>query len=181
MVPRDAHEWIATLVQHESTYRLAIIAIAALGDPAYIDGLLRCATIQTYARSAGDAFALITGADLVRDRLTSAAPAGFEGGPTDDPGDPDVSPDADAGLPWPDIAKLNTWWAEHRERFTAGTRYLAGQPVSIETCKAILRDGNQRRRAVAALEWSALVPGKQLFDVTLPTERQRERLQRMGT
>jgi hypothetical protein len=38
--------------------------------------------------------------------------------------------DPDEGLPWPDVKKVEQWWAANGNRFQKGQRYFLGQPVS---------------------------------------------------
>ena len=104
--------------------------------------------------------------------LTLAYASDFHAGPTDDPADPDVSPDPDESLPWPDAAKIAAWWKGHADNFPVGVRHLLGRPLTSEHLDAILRSGTQPQRAAAAVERVLLAPGSPLCDVCAPAARQ---------
>jgi len=151
---------------------MAIIAAGATGDPALIPWLMAQMTIDEVARPAGEAFNLITGVDLAYQDLETNRPEGFESGPTENPEDTDVAIDPDEDLPWPAPEIVERWWSENRAQFQAGTRYLIGRPMTLESLTEVLRDGKQRQREVAALEVVLAKPGQPLFEVRAPGSRQ---------
>ena len=153
--------------------RLAIMAAGHAGDPAAIPWLLDQMKTPALARVAGEAFSMITGADLGSEPLEGKAPEGFEAGPTDDPADPNVDMDADGDLSWPDPPEVEKWWKGRSGAFKPGVRYLAGGPMEIPALRGLLRSGYQRIRAAAALELALLEPGKPLFEVRAPGFRQK--------
>src|SRR6185503_8452331 len=114
------------------------------------------------ARLAGEAFTMITGADLVSEKLEAERPAGFEVGPTEDPEHPDVEVDPQEHLPWPEPEAIGAWWKDHAADFPGGSRYLLGKPVSRAWLRSVLRTGGQRQRAAAALELAVQEPGEPL-------------------
>jgi uncharacterized protein (TIGR02270 family) len=150
------------------------------GDPAYVPWLIKCSAELATARLAAEAFALITGVDLGLEALDRPAPENFESGPNDDPDDPNVDMDPDDGLPWPDVAKIETWWAANSNRFQPGTRYLMGAPVTREHCVDVLKNGYQRQRTLAAHHLCLLEPGTPLFNTSAPAWRQQRLLAKMG-
>ena len=117
------------------------------------------------ARVAGEAFAMITGAELAYQDLDRPWPEGFTAGPTEDPSDENVEMDADENLPWPDQAKIAVWWQANQQRFEHGTRHLIGNPMTLGWLGHVLRAGYQRQRAAAALELAIRQPGTPLFEV----------------
>jgi uncharacterized protein (TIGR02270 family) len=131
------------------------------------------------ARAAGEAFSLITGADLARLGLERTPPDDFESGPNDDPNDPDISMDPDDGLPWPDQALVERWWTANAPRFPAGARFFVGTPVTREHCIDVLKNGYQRQRILAAHYLCLLEPGTPLFNTSAPAWRQQRLLAAM--
>jgi uncharacterized protein (TIGR02270 family) len=82
--------------------------------------------------------------------------------------------DPDENLPWPDPDLVKTWWEARRGRFSKDTRYLLGQPITVESLRQALRAGYQRQRAAAAIELALLLPGRPLFEVRAPGHRQQD-------
>jgi uncharacterized protein (TIGR02270 family) len=95
MSPDDARAWQRQLAASPHTARLAIVAAAALGDPACVPLLLEAMHDETLARVAAEAFTSVTGVDITRARLSAMRPDGFESGPNDDPDDNNVAIDPD--------------------------------------------------------------------------------------
>jgi uncharacterized protein (TIGR02270 family) len=175
--PSDALPWIAELSMQPAYLRTALMAAGAHGDPSNLPWIIAQMNNPTVARVAGEAFSMITGADLAYLDLDADQPADFTPpGPTDDPNDPTVDTDPDEHLPWPNAELITTWLNTHRSEFTDGTRHLCGKPISVTHCQHVLRHGYQRQRAAAALELAFLQPGQPLFDITAPARRQHERL-----
>ena len=87
-----------------------------------VPGSSRGWVIPPAARLAGEAFSTIAGVHLWTGGARSSRTENFESGPNNDPNDPNVEMDPDDGLPWPDAAKIEKWWAVNGSRFTSGTR-----------------------------------------------------------
>jgi uncharacterized protein (TIGR02270 family) len=150
-----------------------------VGDPNYVPWLTKHIAHEKTARFAGEAFSLITGADLERLRLDSKRPADFESGPNDNPADPNVDMDPDEGLPWPDAMKIERWWTANSSRFQNDTRFFMGAPVTREHCIDVLKNGYQRQRILAAHYLCLLDPGTPLFNTSAPAWRQQRLLAKM--
>ena len=174
MRPASALAWQLELAQSPETVRLAVIGAGALGDPALVPWLIDRMNMPELARVAGEAFTMITGADIELEELAGTRPAGFNAGPTDDPKDDNVAEDADDDLPWPEAARVSEWWAKNSSRFKSGVRHLLGKPVSPDHLRLVLETGLQRQRAAAALELALLTPGRPMFNVRGPAARQRK-------
>lgn len=170
----EAHDWLNRLKQNPAHLRFAIIASGALGDPAAISWLLEMTSNNEVARAAGEAFTMITGVDLAYDDLEGEWPEGFEAGPTENPEDEDVEMDVDEDLPWPEPELINKWWAENKNKFQNGARYLLGEPITPDWLQQVLRNGKQRQRAAAAIELAMASPGQPLFEVRAPGFRQKK-------
>ena len=167
------------LASNPQRERLLVKAVGLLGDSSYVEWLIeRMANIQL-SRVAGEAFSSITGADLALIDLERKPPEEFESGPNDNPDDPNVDMDPDDGLPWPDVERVEAWWAANSNRFQPGTRYFMGKPVTREHCIDVLKTGYQRQRILAAHYLCLLEPGTPLFNTSAPAWRQQRLLAAM--
>lgn len=157
--PAPAQTWLRTLMQVPEASRAALRAIAALGDPTHMPFVVTALCKLPLARLAGEAFELITGADLARDKLDAPQPEGFESGPSDHPDEAEVALDPDVNLLWPNADASENWWNRHKSTFQAGRRHFLGRPPTAEWLDEAWRNGKQRHRIAAALE---LAPQKPL-------------------
>jgi uncharacterized protein (TIGR02270 family) len=176
MPPPAVLQWLQELAQRPGSIALAIAGYGALGDPQAVDPLIEMMQSPELARPAGEAFAMITGADLSGEDLEGQRPQGFESGPTEDPADEDVDVDPDENLPWPEPDGIRRWWLANKSRFSAGRRYLAGEPLSMLNCRKVLAHGFQRQRMAAALELALASPEQALFETRAPGSRQQRLL-----
>ena len=174
-----AHAALQQLAADPSQLRWLIQGSGIVGDPAYVPWLIGHMAKDETARLAGDAFALITGADLDALQLERPRPEIVESGPSESPEDDHVEMDQDEGLPWPDVERVGRWWDGNAGRFQDGTRYFVGAPVTHAHCLGVLRDGHQRERILAAHHLCLLTPGTPLFNTSAPAWRQRTLLARM--
>ena len=169
----DAADWLKALSRAPGRRRDLIIGCAIRGDVAYVPWLIQQMTeTPEWARVAGEAFSMITGADLAYEDLDADQPDGFEAGPTEAPADEDVNMDPDEDLPWPKPARIQAWWDANLGRFSAGTRYLAGSPITEPNCRCLLATGMQRQRIAAALELALMHADAPLFETRAPGRRQ---------
>jgi uncharacterized protein (TIGR02270 family) len=165
MPPSEVREWLRPFWKDVKTLRLAAAGIAASGNPEFVPVLLQIMQVDAAARPAGEAFSMITGADLAYLDLERDQPEGFEAGPTEDPADENVAMDPDENLPWPDLKLVEKWWAANNAQFCAGHHFLCGREISPASLIQTLHDGYQRQRAAAALELALLEPRRPLFEV----------------
>jgi uncharacterized protein (TIGR02270 family) len=176
---RRGHRLLQDLGGDPARLRLLMLGSGVTADPAYVPWLVDHMSNDATARVAGEAFSLITGADLALLDLERKPPENFEPGPNDDPNDPNVDMDEDDGLPWPDPEKVEKWWAANEGRFQKGTRYFMGAPVTREHCFEVLKNGYQRQRILAAHYLCLLDPGTPLFNTSAPAWRQQRLLAQM--
>lgn len=162
MRPAEAAGWIRALNGEPGQARRVVRALGALGDPAVVPWLIARMEEPVLARLAGEAFALVTGADLALLDLDRPPPAEPPGGPSDAPEAEDVALDPDEHLPWPDRARVEAWWAREGGGLARGTRHLLGRPVDAEACARAWAEGFQRQRRAAALELALLEPAAPL-------------------
>jgi len=136
------------------------------------------------SRLAGEAFTLMTGADLAKLDLERKPPEGASdgqfGGPNEDPADDNVALDEDESLPWPDPERVQGWWQANQGSFPAAQRFFMGAGPSPAQALKVLREGGQRQR-IAAAQWACLLtPGTPLFPTAAPAWRQQRWLKAMG-
>jgi uncharacterized protein (TIGR02270 family) len=172
LAPLDARRFVESLAGRGSV-RAAIVGAGALGEVTLVPWLLGQAQDEDLARLAAWSIALITNAD-VAGKLGGKKPPGFESGPSDDPGDDDVSMDPDEALPWPNVARLTAWLEE--QKIAGGIRLLLGKPMAPASLAQVLRTGNQVARAAAAIELYLRRRGEPLFEVRAPGYLQRRAL-----
>jgi uncharacterized protein (TIGR02270 family) len=176
---RAVYGILQNLADEPSHVRWLIQGIGIAGDIAYVPWLIRHMTNAKTSRVAGEAFTLITGADLDKLQLYRAQPEEFESGPNENSDDPIGDMDPDEGLLWPDSQKAEHWWTENSARFQKGTRYFMGAPVTREHCIHVLKTGYQRQRILAAHYLCLLNPGTPLFNTSAPAWRQQRLLANM--
>ena len=123
---RGAHGWLAEVFAGPQNLRCLIQGSGIVGDPAYVPWLISHMRDAKRARVAGEAFALITGADFEEQQLAGTKPANVQSGPTDDLDDPDLDIDPDFDLPWPNPEKVESWWQLNNKDFNKGNRYFVG-------------------------------------------------------
>jgi uncharacterized protein (TIGR02270 family) len=168
----QAKNWRRELREDPSHLRLAAVGSGMIGDPEYVGDLVALMEVEKVARVAGEAFSMITGADLSDEDLERSVPEGFEAGPNEDPADDNVALDPDENLPWPDPRLVMKWWEKRRNGFRPGVRYMRGKEITTESLKNTLVAGTQRQRAAAALELGLRAPADPLFEVRAPGWRQ---------
>ena len=173
------HTLLKQLAREGQQSRWLIQGTGLSGDPLYVPWLIRQMADPKMARAAGEAFALITGADLPHDALDCPAPEAFESGPSDDPDDSNLDIDPDDGLAWPDVDKIEKWWSANGSRFQNGGRYFVGAAVTREHCLDVLKNGYQRQRILAAHYLVLMEPGTPLFNTSAPAWRQERLLAKM--
>lgn len=175
--PRElSMAWIRQLTQDPVRRRLAIRAAGLFGDPQTVPWLIRQMQEPPLARAAGEAFALITGADLAELDLELRSTPDYDAGPSDDPNDPNVAMDPDTDLAWPDPTLVTHWWQVNAQRFANGQAHLLGAPLSEAQCRTVLRKGWQRQRVAAAALLARFQPRQMLFPCSAPVPRQQSLL-----
>ncbi|WP_123416650.1 TIGR02270 family protein [Pseudomonas brassicacearum] len=168
--------WIRQLVQNPAQRRIGIQALGLLGDPVSVPWLIQQMSDLPYARVAGEAFSLMTGADLALLDLELKDSPDFDTGPNDDPQNPNVAMDPDEDLPWPDPQAIEVWWQAHGGDFQVGTGYVLGLAQSESSFRQALVRGQQRQRIAAACGVARYRPNEVLFPTSAPARRQKRLL-----
>jgi uncharacterized protein (TIGR02270 family) len=171
-----AVEWLRTLGPGPGSARAVVVGTGVLGDPVVIPWLIERMSVLPLARVAGESFSLITGIDLVKEKLDGRAPAEAASEDSGDAGAGDPLTEVDANLPWPDPTKVNVSWTAERDRYAVGVRHLGGRSIDTESCREILRTGFQRQRRAAAYELALTRPSAQLWNWRALSRRQRAAL-----
>ncbi|WP_395504133.1 TIGR02270 family protein [Ectopseudomonas hydrolytica] len=165
--------WIRQAMQQPQQRRLVIQAVGLLGDPVSIPWLIQQMRDIPNARVAGEAFSLISGADLALLDLELRDSPDYDAGPNDDPADANVALDEDENLPWPDPDLIEAWWQREKDAYQNGKGYFLGQPISEQGYRQALVRAQQRQRQVAAYGLARFRPTEVLFPVAAPAWRQR--------
>ncbi len=156
--PDAARDWISRLSKDPANTRMVFHAAAALGDPQAINWLIGQMRVPELTRLAGEVFTMITGVDLVANKLIlEDIPELDELLPQDGAKNDEFNSSEDQHLPFPDPAKLAAVWQRYHQRFASGQRYFMGQMLAGnsqigEHLRNIYKTGTQRQRAAAALE-----------------------------
>jgi uncharacterized protein (TIGR02270 family) len=171
----ESRDWISGMVRDPKLTRLAILGTAIVGDPVAIPWLIRRMEDEPLAKLAGEAFSMITGADLAYDDLEQDDPRAVN---EDEETSVDMvlALDYDSNLPYPAARLVAAWWDKNHQRFSNGTRYLAGDAIGRESLRRVLSRGNQRQRAAAALELALIERDRPLFEVRARAAVQRHQL-----
>ncbi|WP_448725722.1 TIGR02270 family protein [Pseudomonas farris] len=168
--------WIRQLIQNPEQQRVGIQAVGLLGDPVSVPWLIQQMSDLPHARVAGEAFSLITGADLALLDLELQDLPDFDAGPNDDPEDANVAMDADENLPWPDPQLIAAWWQAHGGDFQVGVGFVLGLPQRESSFQQALVRGQQRQRIAAAYGIARFRPTEVLFPTSAPAWRQKRLL-----
>lgn len=172
--PEGTANWLNDLAHKPACLRAALRGTGIAGLPDAVPWLLQAMKNPAVARVAGESLSMITGVDLPDEKLDATWPGGFVAGPTEDPRDDNVVLDADENLPWPNVAKIATWWDRRCGDFAPGVRHLCGRPIDESWLEHVLRHGYQRQRVAAALELAFLRPAQPLFNVRAPASLQKQ-------
>jgi|SRR5436309_543955 len=175
----DAHEMLRRLTRDPARLCMLIRGTGLVGDCTYISWLIGHMANDRLARVAGEAFSMITGADLPWLDLERKPPESIEAGPNDDANDPNVDMDPDENLPWPDQRLVQEWWTQHGPGFDQNSRYFVGALVTRGHCIDVLKNGYQRHRIAAAYHLGLSNPGTPLFEWRAPAWRQQRELAQM--
>ncbi len=165
--------WIRQLMRNPTQRRIGIQAVGLLGDPVSVRWLIQQMSDLPHARVAGEAFSLITGADLALLDLELQDLPDFDAGPNDDPDDANVAMDPDENLPWPDPQLIVAWWQSHGGDFQTGVGYVLGLQQSESSYLRALVQGQQRQRIAAACGIARFRPTEVLFPTSAPAWRQK--------
>ena len=179
LAPEAARGLLKELANDPQQVSWSVQGSGIVGDPMYVPWQIRQMEDDLLAPAAGEAFSLITGADLALLDL-ERPPGRSDLGPNDDPDEANVDLDPDEGMPWPDPDRVSAWWAANSSRFEPGRRYFMGASVTRANCLDVLKNACQRQRMLAAHYLCLLHPGTPLFNTSAPAWRQHKMLAEMS-
>lgn len=173
-----AHSWIRELAAQPDGLRWALMSAGYLGDPFYLEPLIKQCTNDKVARVAGEAFENITGLSIYEQSLEiipETAPNDEEENDDQDGDYGDQSGD-DEALVIPDPEKMALWYRSNHQQFLAGQRLNCGKPISRDHLARVLRSGQQRQRRSAAIDLAIINRGAPLFETRAKGQVQFESL-----
>ncbi|WP_087135263.1 TIGR02270 family protein [Caballeronia arationis] len=171
----EGASFLSRIAAQEKSLRSIVVGASMVGKPGYVSRMIELMSCAAIARSAGRSFELLTGADLLADRLHREKPVA-DSAQDGNGAEIDAEPDPEEGLAWPDSDRCMKWWAARQKEGSAAGRLLAGRSPSTDHCRYILQTGSQQQRTMAAHYLCILMPGTRLFNCTAPAWRQARRL-----
>jgi uncharacterized protein (TIGR02270 family) len=178
----ESRSWVSAIARQGASLPVIVMAIGMVGDPVAADWLIDRMSDPLLAKLAGEAFSSMCGVDLALQDLVQDPhddqPADPELDETDSATEPETGvvdkerQRYESNLPVPAPPLVAAWWQKNRQRFTAGTRYLCGQPISVQTARSVLVGGKQRQRRAAAFELACLDATAPFYEVRAKGARQ---------
>jgi uncharacterized protein (TIGR02270 family) len=145
-----ARAFISEIAQNQENIRIVIKATGILGDPHAVNWLITQMQDDTLAKLAGEAFVLITGAELSAHKLIADQDENAVNLIKESEGN--VELDEDEHLLIPDYHRVTKLWRSYGQKFIVGRRYFLGKNIEETWLNKVLSMGNQRQRHAAALE-----------------------------
>jgi uncharacterized protein (TIGR02270 family) len=166
-------------LRESALQRAGLFAIAYIGTSEAVEICLAGMRDEKLARSAGEAYCAITGAELARDGLTLPEPAEAPSPPPldDDRLDANLVPAAAEQWPLPNLDAVRGHWQSMQRRFARGVRHWRGRPAGLEALAAALERGPMHRRDDLALELAVRTAGKYDLEVRAFAHVQRSMMQ----
>jgi uncharacterized protein (TIGR02270 family) len=163
--------------------RAGLFALAYIGTAEVVEICLAGMRDQKLARSAGEAYCAITGAELARDRLAAAEPAEGPSPPRleDDDLDANLVPTAADLWPLPDLEAVQRHWQSTQRQFVQGVRHWRGRPASPEVLAGALERGPMLRRDDLVLELAVRTAGTYDLETRASARVQRSMMQAART
>lgn len=133
----DDGQLVVAALREPALQRPGLFALGFIGTPEAVEMCLTAMRDPQLARSAGEAYCAITGANLQRDRLVAPEP---------EVDDANLVPAGHDLWPLPDHEAVRAHWEAAKSRFAPGTRHLYGKPVSASELVAAIERGPMLRR-----------------------------------
>ena len=179
----EEQQLVIRALREPSLQRAGLFALAYIGTPEAVEICLAGMRDEKLARTAGEAYCAITGAELARDRLTAPEPA-------DGPSPPSLEDDRlDANLiltaadqwPLPDLDAVRRHWQGIQRRFAQSVRHWRGRAASLELLCAAIEHGPMLRRDDLAFELAVRTGGKYDLETRAFAHVQRSMMQAART
>ena len=175
----EEQQLVIRALREPSLQRAGLFALAYLGTPEAVEICLSGMCDGKLARSAGEAYCAITGADLVRDGLAAPEPASESAEAASPPRleaealDADLVPAAADQWPLPDLDAVRRHWQGMQRQLAQGVRHWRGRPASPGVLLDALERGPMLRRDDLALELAVRTAGKYDLEVRAFAHAQR--------
>jgi|GEM_PF-2231552 len=166
------YQWVNNILNSNLSPRIKVLSVAYNGQIDPMPLIFEVMEDVNFAQVAGEAFSLLTGANIIEDNLDEEQPAGDEPTAAQKHDFDEHYRDYEEELPWPSTERTQAWWSENASRFNSGERYLAGLAINRENTLKTLYQGNQAQRRAAAFELAAADQSQALIDTTIPVHYQ---------
>jgi uncharacterized protein (TIGR02270 family) len=133
----DDGQLVVAALREPALQRSGLFALGCIGTPEAVEMCLTAMRDPKLARSAGEAYCAITGANLQRDRLTAPEP---------EVDDADLVPAAHDLWPLPDQDAVRAHWEAAKSPYVPGARHLYGKPVDSSVLVEAIERGPMLRR-----------------------------------
>jgi uncharacterized protein (TIGR02270 family) len=179
----EEQQLVVRALREPSLQRAGLYAIAYIGTPQAVEICLAGMRDEKLARSAGEAYCAITGAELARDRLAAPEPAEDPSPPRleDDRLDADLVPAAADKWPLPDLDGVRRHWQSIQRQYGQGVRHWRGRPVGLGSLLDAVEGDPMLRRNDLALELAVRTGGKYDLETRAFTHVQRSMMQAART
>lgn len=158
----EEQQLVIGALREPSLQRAGLFAIAYIGTRQAVEICLTGMRDEKLARSAGEAYCAITGAELARDGLAAPEPAEGPSPPAleDDTLEANLVPTAVDQWPLPDLDGVCRHWQRLQPQYGQGVRHWRGRPVGLDGLTDALERGPMLRRDDLAFELAARTLGK---------------------
>ncbi|MGH8326660.1 MAG: hypothetical protein ACRET2_07855, partial [Steroidobacteraceae bacterium] len=175
----EEQQLVIGALREPTLQRAGLFAIAYIGTAEAVEICLAGMRDEKLARSAGEAYCAITGAELARGGLARPEPAAAPSLPPlkDDRLDANLVPAAADQWPLPNPDAVLGHWQSVQRQFGRGVRHWRGRPAGSESLAAALERGPMHRRDDLALELAVRTTGKYDLEVRAFAHVQRSMMQ----
>ncbi|MHB8813461.1 MAG: hypothetical protein ACYDAE_09340 [Steroidobacteraceae bacterium] len=179
----EEQQLVIRALREPGLQRAGLFAIAYIGTPQAVEICLAGMRDEKLARSAGEAYCAITGAELTRDGLAAPEPVEGPSPPRleDDRLDANLVPTAADQWPLPDLDGVRRHWRSIQGQYDQGVRHWRGRPMSLESLVGAIERGPMLRRDDLALELAVRTGGKYDLETRTFAHVQRSMMQASRT
>jgi uncharacterized protein (TIGR02270 family) len=156
---------VASALEEPALRQHGVFAVGYLGTPEAVGICIDWMRDRELARSAGEAYCTITGANLQRDHLAAPQVDDAETLPdlAADDLEADLIPEAYDSWPVPDVASVGRHWSQVKSAYARGVRHLYGRPVDLRGLMRAIEAGSMLRRPDLITEVAVRTHGR--YDV----------------
>jgi uncharacterized protein (TIGR02270 family) len=162
----EERQLVIGALREPALQRSGLFALGYIGTPEAVEICLTAMRDPNLARSAGETYCAITGADLQRDRLAAAEPDEEGSSPPEfdtDRLEANLVPAPHQLWPLPDESRVRGHWEACSSRYVRGARHFLGKPVDLGALLAAVESGPMLRRPDVIAELTIRTGGR--YDV----------------